>query len=240
MEIRNDFHHLKILEKAELKYGMNPPQMVTLSVDKNHIGMKRIIKNQRLNVAIIPFGRKDICEFVPKERGGFRIRYPDEYLQSNIEKAKKLLELAICEGANIIVFPEYVCFPEMQDAIGDYLRDIAGDHSNRLNNLLLVVAGSGWTSDDNNVSIVFSSGGTPLGKHYKCEAYHKEIETEIKTRKVPRKESFAILKGWKIPARNLSLSKFLGLAALCPLYAEIFLIETLLKHWHACSASIFL
>lgn len=233
MEIRNDFHHLKILEKAELKDGMNPPQMVTLSVDKNHVGMKRIIKNQRLNVAIIPFGRKDICEFVPKERGGFRIRYPDEYLQSNIEKAKKLLELAICEGANIIVFPEYVCFPEMQDAIGDYLRDIAGDHSNRLNNLLLVVAGSGWTSDDNNVSIVFSSGGTPLGKHYKCEAYHKEIETEIKNKEGSKKRIIRHIEGLEDPGKESVIIQIPGLGSVMPAICRDIsnrdLIETLAR-----------
>lgn len=233
LEIRDDFHHLKILEKAELKDRMNPPQMVTLSIDENHVGIKRITENQCLNVAIIPFGRKDICEFVPKGGDAFRVRYPDEHLQSSIEKAKKLLELAICEGANIIIFPEYVCFPKMQDAISDYLRDIADKHPDLLNDLLLVVAGSGWTSDDNNVSIVFSSGGTPLGKHYKCEAYHKKIEKEIKRKKGSEKKFIRIIEGLEDPGKESVIIQIPGLGsvmpAICRDISNSNLIETLAR-----------
>lgn len=233
LKIRNDFHHLKILEKKELEDGMNPPQMVTLSVDENHIGIKRIIENQCLNVAMIPFGREDICEFVPKERGGFRIQYLDVHLQKGVEKAKKLLELAIKEGANIIVFPEYVCFPKMQDAIGDYLRETARDDPYFLKDLLLVVAGSGWTLDDNNVSVVFSSGGTLLGKHYKCEAYHKESEKEIENKEGSEKKIIHSIEGLEDPGKESVIIQIpeLGsvMPAICRDISNRGLIETLAR-----------
>lgn len=232
-EIRNDFHHLKILEKAELKDGMNPPQLVTLSVANNHAGMKRIIENQRVNIAIIPFGRKDICKFVSKERGGFRIQYLDVHLQNGVEKAKKLLDLAIREGANIVVFPEYVCFPKMQDAIGDYLRETARDDPYLLKDLLLVVAGSGWTSDDNNVSIVFSSGGSPLGKHYKCEAYHKESKKVNKNKEGSEKKIIHSIEGLEDPGKESVIIQIpeLGsvMPAICRDISNRGLIETLAR-----------
>lgn len=41
----------------------------------------------------------------------------------------------------------------------------------KLNELMFVVAGSGWTEDSNNVSCIYGDDGFPLGKVYKYSAY---------------------------------------------------------------------
>lgn len=43
-----------------------------------------------------------------------------------------------------------------------------------MKNLLFVVAGSGWSEDDNNVACIYSYKGKLLGKQYKSVKFHKE------------------------------------------------------------------
>ena len=45
----------------------------------------------------------------------------EQQKKAAVIKALQLLEKAIRLKANIIIFPEYVCFPEMQEKIGEYL-----------------------------------------------------------------------------------------------------------------------
>ncbi len=186
VEIRNNFNCLKFLERTELKSGMNPPKMVTLSIDKDDFTRNSICQNQDLIVASIPFGKEEVCDFCQTSGGGFRVNYFDSYKEDGINRVLILLESAISHGANIVIFPEYVCCPEVQEAIGVRLREIYQEHPLKIKKLLLVIAGSGWTQDDNNVAAVYSYSGKLLGKHYKYASYDQSKKKSQNGRKEER------------------------------------------------------
>lgn len=198
-EIRNGLSCLRILEKTELRRKANPPKMVTLYIDDEDADRKQITQGQRMNVAMIPFGRNGICSFSKKRGGSFRVEYMESHKENGIEKALGLLETAIQDGANIVVFPEYVCFPEMQEAISAYLKDTNSKRPNKIKQLLLVIAGSGWANDDNNVCKVYSYSGAYLGEYYKCEPFEKEIE--VKTADGKKRISH-IIEGLRDPGKE--------------------------------------
>lgn len=175
-ELRNTFTCLRILERVELPFGANPPQMSTLYIYEKDEDRNQIIKDQKLNITIIPFGRKTIFGFEKYRSASFRVKYREAQKKKDIEKALQLLDMAILRGANIVVFPEYVCFPEMQERISKYLRKTHIEEPDKIKKLLLVVAGSGWTEDDNNVCIIYSYDGFLLGKQYKYAPFNNEVK----------------------------------------------------------------
>ncbi len=194
-EIRHNFKWIRILEKAELDVGMSPPKLVTLHIDKYDKIRKSIVQSRRLRVAIIPFGREEVFRFERMQGGSFRVQYIDRCKQDVLTKALKLLENAIQQKANIIIFPEYVCFPEMQERIGSYLAEIYRKTPNRMKSLLLVIAGSGWTEENNNVARIYSYSGKLLGEQYKYSPYDGQDEKGerwIEGLRNPGKESIII------------------------------------------------
>lgn len=171
VEIRNNFNCLIILEKSEMKPGMHPPKMVTLSIDKEDFTRNSLIQDQTLKVVCIPWGKEQTCRFPKIQGNAFHVEYLDSYKTTCITKALTLLESAIRCKANIIIFPEFVCCPEVQEAIGSYLRETYRKTPEKMSALLMVIAGSGWTDDDNNVARVYSYSGILLGKYYKYAAF---------------------------------------------------------------------
>lgn len=170
-EIRHNFKCIRILEKAELDTGMSPPRLVTLHIDQYDQIRKSIIKSRKLKVAVIPFGREKVLGFEKVQGSSFRVQYMEQSKQTVLTKAINLLEKAIRQKANIIIFPEYVCFPEMQERIGDYLAETYRKTPDRMKSLFLVIAGSGWTEEDNNVARIYSYSGKLLGEQYKYSPY---------------------------------------------------------------------
>lgn len=174
VEIRNSFICLKILEKTEIKPGMQPPKLVTLSIDKDDFIRNSIFQNQTLTVVSIPWGKEKTCTFPKTTGNAFRVEYTDSYKTDGVKKALHLLELAVRHKPNIVIFPEYVCCPEVQEAIGEYLKETYQKNPKKIENLLMVIAGSGWTNDDNNVAEVYSYSGKLLGRHYKYASFDKK------------------------------------------------------------------
>lgn len=169
--IQSQMEHLIILEVKEIPNKINPPQVVHLWIDQEKKGM--IFNEKKLKIAVIPFSRDKMLKFPVKHGGLFRVEYEDEHIKKGAERAIKLLESAIEEKANIIIFPEYICSQGIQDAIQNRLKDIYENKSQRekASALLLVVAGSCWTEDNNNVSRIFSYSGMQIGKQYKQCVY---------------------------------------------------------------------
>lgn len=197
-EIRNEFKCLRILEKGELGAGMNPPRLVTLYIDKLDTGRQAVLCGKKLKIVIIPFGQESHV-MVEKTQGClFRVKYIEEHKQDAIKRALQMLGEAIRKNANIIIFPEYICFPEMQNEIGSYLRKTYSKKPKMMKSLLLVIAGSGWTEDDNNVLRVYSYSGKMLGEQYKYAPYDGKDEHKnrlIEQLRNPGKESIIV----KIP-----------------------------------------
>lgn len=170
-EIRNEFKCLRILEKTELDNGMEPPAFVTLYIDAFDPDRRAVLDDKKIKIAMIPFGKEELITFERVRGNSFCIKYIEECKQTAVKRALRMLETAIRQNANMIIFPEYVCFPEMQEEIGNYLWETYRKFPGRMKHLLLVIAGSGWSEDGNNVSQVYSYSGKLLGEQYKYAPY---------------------------------------------------------------------
>lgn len=171
-EIRNEIKGFIFLEKREIGNTYGVPNMSTLS--KEETFLNGLLAGRVIKIAVIPFSRAKMLEFPTKRGAAFVVEYNAWYRKEAKTRALKLLEAAIDYGANIIIFPEYMCSPDIQEAIAQTLRSINEASPERLTNLLVVVAGSAWTQDFNNVSQIYSYSGVLLGKQYKYSAFSKE------------------------------------------------------------------
>ena len=113
-EIRNEFKYLRILEREELDAGMNPPRSVTLYIDQFDSVRQSVLCGKKLKIVMIPFGQEELVTFEKTQGSLFRVKYIEEHKQNTIRRALQMLGEAIGQKANIVIFPEYVCFPEMQ------------------------------------------------------------------------------------------------------------------------------
>lgn len=171
-EIRNEMDRFVFLEKREIKNTYAVPKVVTLN--KNRECINNILQKGIINVAVIPFSRAEMLDF-PITRGAvFEVEYKEWHKQYAQERALKLLCEAVAQGANIIVFPEFICSSEIQEAISEKLSEMYDACEEKLNNLLLVVAGSGWIRDSNNVSKIYSYNGIHLGDQYKYSSFTRK------------------------------------------------------------------
>ena len=118
----------------------------------------------------------------------FRVEYEEEHLHYGIDRALRLLDKAIDAGANVVIFPEFVCYPEMQKAIGKHLEQLFSEKRQRVRRLFWVLAGSGWYEDNNNIAYMYSYSGRLIGKHYKFSRYSQE-EKLMENLSYPGKET---------------------------------------------------
>lgn len=171
LDVRSQLENLIILEKRELPEGVGVPRVVKLWIAESDKKRRKLIAGKELRIAVIPFGKHKMVEFPVSVGAFFRVRYEEPHLDTGVDRALKLLDQAIDRKANIILFPEFICNREMQDAVRRHLQEISRDMPSRAGQLLLVVAGSGWTADDNNVAEIFSYDGQLLGKQYKFSRF---------------------------------------------------------------------
>lgn len=195
VRIRNYLYHLCIMEHRELAaQDAEPPKMVSLWMEENDGFRKKMLLGKKLKIAVIPLDNEPMLRFPVDEGALFHVEYRDGYLERCESRAIRLLELAIDRKANIIVFPEFVCSQEIQGAIQHRLQQIYQENPDRLKNLLIVLAGSGWIDGDN-VAAIFSYDGKLLGKQYKTERFSdlKEEGRElIENLQNPGKETIII------------------------------------------------
>lgn len=168
-EIRNDIDCFIFLQKKDLFNGYIVPNMVTLHKEQNY--RKQLLGEHRIKIAVIPFSNAEMTTFPIVQGASFKVDYTEWHKMNARNQALELLDKAIDNDANIIIFPEYVCSSDIQDAISARLKELYNSCSSKLNNLLLVVAGSGWTKDSNNVCKIYSYNGDYLGSQYKYSSY---------------------------------------------------------------------
>jgi len=169
--IQYQMENLIILEKTDLSEGMDPPQAVMLRMGHMNEEMPEIFTEKKLKIAVIPYGEEMILDF-PVDCGAmFHAEYKEQYLKAGFERFAKLLEDAVENQANIVIFPEYVCNQRVQDSIQEWLKNRYEQEPEKISSLLLVVAGSGWMEDGNNVSYIYSYNGCLLGKQYKSSEF---------------------------------------------------------------------
>lgn len=195
VQIRNCFQHLCIMERKELAtQNAEPPKVVCLWMEDDGGYRRAVLMKKRLKIAVIPFSDEPMLNFPIDEGALFHVEYCEGYLERCEGRALQLLELAIDRKANIIIFPEFVCSQEIQNAIQGRLQQMYEENPGRLRNLLVVLAGSGWI-DGNNVATVLSYDGRLLGKQYKTERFSdlkKEGRELIENFQNPGKETVIV------------------------------------------------
>lgn len=195
VQIRNYFQHLCIMERKELAAeNAEPPKVACLWMEEDGGYRKEMLLKKRLKIAMIPLDKEPMIEFPIDEGTLFHVEYREGYLERCEGRAIQLLERAIGMKANIVVFPEFVCSQEIQSAIQRHLQQIYQEKPRRLRDLLVVLAGSGWTGG-NNVAAMFSYDGTLLGKQYKTERFSdikKKGEELIENIHNPGKETVIV------------------------------------------------
>lgn len=167
--IAHSFEVLQIVDKES--YGMLWDSEINLY--EFSLGKKwdeGNIRKKKLRIAIIPFTSKEDFSFSTTVGSAFSVNYAADYSEKQGNKILELIELAIEVNCNIILFPEYVCSPDVQEKIKHYLEQ------NDSGKLLFLVAGSGWTVDNNNVLSVFAYNGESLGNQYKHSGFDGKIK----------------------------------------------------------------
>lgn len=177
--IKSDFAHLLFLKK-EICKGKKAPRVVSLYIDDLDVSRQKIVKGNKLKAAIIPFGEQDMLKFPINQGGMFTIEYREEHRRNGVSRAIALLERAIDKKANIVIFPEFVCNKEIQEAIQARLQEIYRETPKRSEKLLLVAAGTRWSADDNNICYLYGYDGRYLGRQYKSVPFSDTKDSEKK------------------------------------------------------------
>ncbi|MCI8995039.1 MAG: hypothetical protein HFI31_17280 [Lachnospiraceae bacterium] len=170
-EIRKQLRHLIFFEKNQMPSKVGIPKVKKLCVTEKQEVMQKILQGKKWKIAVIPFGEEHMVNFPVDQGALFHVAYQEKHIENGIGRALNLLDRAIQLKANVIVFPEYVCSQEIQGAIREHLELIYENDPKCLDSLFLVVAGSGWTGDDNNVCNIFSYDGRLLGRQYKYSRF---------------------------------------------------------------------
>lgn len=180
LQIRHQLSNLIILDRESLPKTVEAPRVVPLWIRAEDEERIKIVKGKTLKVAVIPFGEETMLEFPIKEGSLFYVSYNEKHKKSSAERAVCLLDRAIQEEANIIIFPEFVCSREVQNAIQNRLTNLYEADDKAIRTLLCVVAGSRWSEEDNNVAEIYSYSGRRLGSQYKyvrfCDCKDKTEE----------------------------------------------------------------
>lgn len=178
--ICDQIEHLIFLEKRALPSDIkNPPQIVPLYIRDSDTARIKVLDSAKLKIAVIPFGQNKMIDFKVDEGALFHVEYMPGHIGSGAKRALELLNQAIDEKANIIIFPEFVCEKKIQKAIKKELEDIYRVAPERTEALLIVVAGSRWDKGGDNVVDILAYDGRLLGHQYKYAAY-SDLEGEDK------------------------------------------------------------
>lgn len=174
-EINSDLQHMTVVSKKLFPKRRNPLRIVPIRVDNNCLRMSE----KKLKIAVIPFNGFQITDFKYKAGGLFEVRYTEEYHELYLKRALSLLEKAVEQGANIVLFPEYVCSPKIQEGVRDYLREKYRETSGQPGELLFVVAGTGWEKESsNNILRIYDRAGNELGAYYKFTKFRNDKGVE--------------------------------------------------------------
>jgi len=204
------FHTILIISCENLPKRI--PQIVP--IDMCGIGFSDRV-NSKFRLASIPylgFDSFEFCNFRSGQgfksndffEGNFGVRYLESNEDEDIRRIKTLLKIAINNGANIVLFPEYIMSERMLQAVKN---EIVSASSNDNNQLCLVLAGTSyeWVSDDSGDNILHILNGkascqetVEIGRYYKFSPFivrsediihgvnakkHADVKTKVDSKK---------------------------------------------------------
>lgn len=187
-----------IIEKRRLPTDVIP--RIT-QIHLNKAGGEYAKNLKQIRIAAIPFILFDTFRFhlrgsidplkpqTKKVEGAFYVDYSDSdeegiNNEENTKRAVELLEEAIRNKANVVIFPEYVISPMMRKGIQERLETLDDDSKA---SLWLVFAGTTYeydtkTGKGNNILYILSNMGQVLGTYYKYAPFTTDRQSVGKDR----------------------------------------------------------
>lgn len=144
--------------------------------------LKQSLDN-KIRIALIPFigfdtfyfqemNAANYCELQSYPKDVFYINYHKSFDENNIKLVINLLDSAINNDANIIIFPEYVMSKLMRTTIAKHLQEI------KCQKLITVFAGTTYEmsrkESGNNVLHILNGRGAEVGCYYKYSFFNKK------------------------------------------------------------------
>ena len=163
--------------------GINKPDIsgiLLFDLPDNNINIKSVSSDKgiikrgsgetatvELTIMEVPFiGERDVTIFDKLSGSAFSVRHVEDYEVKAKALIEKYMYLAMYYKVNIVLFPEYM----ITKRIIKHLKSFLSKHYRRMENLLFVVAGSGW-DDNNNISRIINFDGEQLAVTYKSNSY---------------------------------------------------------------------
>ena len=178
------FSTIQIVSRNRLISNTGIPRIIP--VRPNDDIKKNIAETGKFRIATIPFigydsfyfheiGASTPCPPQTLPQGRFYVEYSQEFEEENIRLMTHLLELAIRQGSNIIVLPEFIMSPSMRESVVKYLSQMTDSWNSQL---VLIFAGTTYEystpNKGNNVLYVMNARGSEIGKYYKFSPFHKD------------------------------------------------------------------
>lgn len=187
VRIGSIFHHFLLIRRTDSE---KVPRIIPILLNNEH---KKEVKNcKRLQIASIPYIGFDTFYFhalnqeipcKPNEvpAGPFYVEYVNEWEEMNSRYATQLLEKAIRQGANIVIFPEFIMSAATKKAVENCLRQL--DYSCK-QQLLFVMAGTHYCWDNvekrgNNILYILNANGREIGRYYKYSPFLQQAEEQV-------------------------------------------------------------
>lgn len=173
------FTSFQIIDKTRFPPSKEPPHIVRIPLRDT---CKGIEESQVFRIATIPFigfhsfsfhelASRKACQSDEVPNGVFYIDYPANTENDNAQYVLSLLELAIKQDANFIVFPEFIMSSQMRKSISKRLKELE-----KASKVILVFAGTTyeWNASlqkGNNVLHILNGKGTEVGRYYKYSPF---------------------------------------------------------------------
>lgn len=165
------------------------PKILPILLNDKH--KKAVKSSKQLQIASIPYTGFDTFLFHELNKdaaskpgrtlnGPFYVEYVEAWEESNRRYVTNLLEMAVRQGANIVIFPEFIMSTATKEAVKDCLRNIEYSSKQRL---LLVLAGTCYhwdgTERGNNILHILNADGIEIGCYYKYSPFLQQAEERV-------------------------------------------------------------
>lgn len=223
------FSAVQIVERNRLPEPRTIPKICRLPLPSQY--EKQCRERKRLRIASIPFAGFPTFFFCNKGskipvtdllhlEGEFYIRYDPDRERQNTHRATALLDAAIQDGANIVVFPEFIMSPGMLKAIAEHLH-ACNQRDKESSQLIFVIAGTTYQHSGDqysNVMHIIKANGTILPQtYYKFNPFYTENEPpdreQEETASAPHFKNIEMLTS---PGKECTLLDVEGLALILP------------------------
>lgn len=180
--IGEQFSILQFVQRNDLVRDAGIP--VIRALDLPECQWEHTFQDKKIKIASIPglgaqsFSAYDFDTGLPfpdgkRPTGSFYIGYPMLPNTDIFESLIHNLDLALQNGANIVVFPEYLMSEDMRGALSEHLKNLPNDDKACL---LAVFAGTTYEMDTNaktgnNILYLLDRDGNELGKYYKFSPF---------------------------------------------------------------------